>query len=204
MRPLFRPVLALCVLASLGACSLRQDIPPVEHYVLQLPPPQAAATRRPETLRVAPVRVAPTFASAQLVYRLDEVRYVSDFYHRLMAPPGAMISTRTTEWLDQGGPLRFTAAPGSTATQRFLLDLHVLEFYGDFRPGQPAAAVLVLQASLTEPARPTQAPLFERTFRQRVALSQSTPAALVEGQSRALAAVLTELQPLLAASLPPP
>jgi hypothetical protein len=43
----------------------------------------------------------------------------------------------------------------------------------------------------------------ERTFRQSVALTQSTPAAVVEGYGRALGAVLLELQPLLATAVPP-
>lgn len=203
MHHILRLLPALVALALVGACSLRQDAPPVEHYVLRPPPAAEATIRRTESLRVAPVRVAPSFADVQLIYRMDEVRYVSDFYHRLMAPPGAMIATQATEWLDRAGPMRFTAAPGSGASQRYVLNLFVLELYGDFRPGQPAAAVLVVQATLSDTSRPTQPPLFERTLRQSVPLAQSTPSALVDGYGRALGAMLAELQPLLAAALPP-
>lgn len=203
MRSLFRPVLALAVLALVGACSLRQDTPPVEHYLLRPPPPAEATARHADSLRVAPVRVAPSFAGVQLVYRMDEVRYVSDFYHRLMAPPGSMIATQITEWLDRAGPMRFTAAPGSAVAQRYVLNLFVFELYGDFRPGQPASAVLLVQATLSDTSRPTQAPMLERTFRQRVPLTQSSPAALVDGYGQALGAMLLELQPLLAAAMPP-
>ncbi len=203
MRSLLSLLPALATSVLLGACSLRQDAPPVEHYVLRPPPPAEAAVRRTESLRVAPVRVAPSFAGEQLVYRMDEVRYASDFYHRLMAPSGAMIGTQATEWLDRAGPMRFTAAPGSGANQRYVLNLFVLELYGDFRPGRPPSAVLLIQATLSDTNRPTQAALMERTFRQSVALTQSTPAAVVEGYGRALGAVLLELQPLLATAVPP-
>ena len=204
MHLILRLLPALAALALAGACSLRQEAPSVEHYVLRPPPAPAATARRAESLRVAPVRVAPSFADVQLIYRMDEVRYVSDFYHRLMAPPGAMIATQATEWLDRAGPMRFTAAPGSGAIQRYVLSLFVLELYGDFRPGQPPAAVLLVQATLSDASRPAQAPLLERTLRQSVPLAQSTPAALVDGYGRALGAMLVELQPLLAAAVPPP
>ena len=79
----------------LAACSLERPLPEATTYSIE-PTTAAAApvTRRPETLRIGSVRVASVFDSRELVYRLDDVRFSTDFYNRFIAPPGPMLGTR--------------------------------------------------------------------------------------------------------------
>ncbi|MEG1832442.1 MAG: ABC-type transport auxiliary lipoprotein family protein [Burkholderiaceae bacterium] len=198
------PLIAVVVTAGLLAgCSLSRPMPPVSYYGIEPGSPVrvAAEVQRPESLRIGQVRVAASYAGAELVYRIDEVRFVNDFYHRLMAPPGAMLGNAIAVWLDAAGPMRSVAAPGAAVPSRYVLDLTVNALYGDFRPARTPQAVLRLQATLLDTASANSSALLERTIERSVTLPAASPEALVLGYSRALNEVLTELQPELARAL---
>src|SRR5258706_420669 len=137
-----------------SSASMGRPIPQPTTYVVD-PPPAAAglsAARRPETLRIGNVRVAAAYAGNALVYRVDEVRYVSDPYHALIAEPGAMLGNRMAEWLDRAGPFETVSQPGSARPAAYVLDATVTELYGDFREGRQPAAVLAVQFALIDQA----------------------------------------------------
>ena len=194
---------ALAVAGLLAACSLGRPALPVSYYGIEpTPPPRAGAeARRPESLRVGQVRVAASYAGAELVYRIDEVRFVTDFYHRLIAPSGPMLGNAMAEWLDTAGPLRLVSAPGSAVPTRYILDVTVNDLYGDFRPGRPPQAVLRLQVALLDSTAAGLPAVFERSVERRVDLPAASPEALVLGYSRALEAALIELRPQIAQAL---
>ena len=146
------------------------------------------------------VRVAAAYAGPALVYRLDEVRYAADPYHAFVADPGAMLGSEIARWLDQTGP--FTVAqPGSTRPAPYVLEATVVELYGDFRGGRAPAAVLTVQFSLLEQASPRPTVVYERTSTRRVDLAEASPDALVGGYGAALAQILSQVAPDLAAQI---
>lgn len=193
----------LAVAGLLAACSLGRPALPVSYYGIEpTPPPRASAeARRPESLRVGQVRVAASYAGAELVYRIDEVRFVTDFYHRLIAPPGPMLGNAMAEWLDTAGPLRLVSAPGSAVPTRYILDVTVNDLYGDFRPGRPPQAVLRLQVALLDSTGAGLPAVFERSVERRIDLPAASPEALVLGYSRALEAALIEIRPQIVQAL---
>ena len=170
-----RIVSTACAVIIFAACSIGKPVQPATTYVVD--PPMTAAeshsARRPETLRMGNVRVAAAYAGNALVYRLDDVQYVSDPYHAFIAEPGAMLGNRISEWLDRAGPFQSVAQPGSArpAVQFALIDL--------------------------AGARPKL--VHERTIASRVELPQASPDALVRGYGRALAEILSQLVPELSA-----
>ena len=87
----------------------RQTDPQATTYVIDPPmlrPSRPLGDARPETLRMGNVRVAAAFAGNALVYRMDDVQYMSDPYHAFIAEPGAMLGNRMAEWLDRAGPFK--------------------------------------------------------------------------------------------------
>jgi len=189
-----RNALVACTVLALGACSIGKPIPQATTYVVD--PPMAAAApaaRRPETLRMGSVRIAAEYAGNALVYRLDDVHYVSDPYHAFIAEPGAMLGNRMAEWLDHAGPFDTVAQPGSGRPATYVLEATVIELYGDFRSGRPPAAVLVVQFALIDQSGPRSKLVRQRTIASRVDLPQASPEALVRGHGKALAQVLTQL-----------
>jgi cholesterol transport system auxiliary component len=190
-----------CAVIIFAACSIGKPVQPATTYVVD--PPMTAAEshspRRPETLRMGNVRVAAAYAGNALVYRLDDVQYVSDPYHAFIAEPGAMLGNRISEWLDRAGPFQSVAQPGSARPAAYVLDATVTEIYGDFREGQRPAAVLAVQFALIDLAGARPKLVRERTIASRVDLPQASPDALVRGYGRALAEILSQLVPELSA-----
>ena len=190
-----RLTLAACAAVTLAACSIGQPIPQATTYVVDPPMAEAtlAGTRRAETLRMGNVRVAAAYAGNALVYRVNDVQYMSDPYHAFIAEPGAMLGNRMAEWLDRSGPFRAVAQPGGTRGAAYVLEATVTELYGDFRQGRRPAAVLSVQFALIDHngARPKVA--HERTITSRVDIPQASPPALVIGYGTALAEILSQL-----------
>jgi cholesterol transport system auxiliary component len=189
----------LCAVVLLGACAIGKPMPQATTYVID--PPAATelsvATRRPQTLRMGNVRIAAAFAGNALVYRLNDVQYVSDPYNGFIAEPGAMLGNRIAEWLDRAGPFATVTQPDSPRPAAFLLEATVTELYGDFRPGHHPAAVLTVQFALIDQTGTRAKVEHESTIVRRVEVAQASPDALVRGYGTALAEILAQLAPEL-------
>ena len=202
-----RPAAALCTALILGACSIGKPIPQPTTYIIEPPlPTTSAVARRTDTLRMGNVRVAAAFSGNALVYRVDDVRYVSDPYHAFIADPGAMLGNQMANWLDHAGPFKAVAQPGSAQSTRSapcVLEATVTELYGDTSKAQSPAAVITVQFTLVDTSGSRALVAYERTISRRVEIEGATPGALVRGYDRALGEILSQVSTDLA-SLPGP
>lgn len=196
--PLWTALLLACLLA---ACALGKPTAPIVYYGIEPEAPARSPAPATASLRVGPVRVADAYSAPQLVYRLGEVRFAADFYHRLMAPPGALIGNAMAGWLNSAGPMRLVTGPNSAVPERYVLDVVVVELYGDFRPGRQPEAVMQVQLALVDTQGIAPIALLQRSLERRIALPGATPEALAHGWSEALGQMLVELQPELAKAL---
>jgi cholesterol transport system auxiliary component len=184
-----------CIAVTLGACSIGRPLPQATTYIVE-PPIEvghSSAPRLPESLRVASVHVAATYAGSGFVYRLDDVRYVTDSYNAFGADPGAMLDSRMAEWLDRTGPFSHVVPSGSTQSTPYVLEATVGDLYGDFRAGFAPAAVVSVQFILIDQTSPRQRVAYERTIVSRVKLPKASPDALVRGYGTAIADILSQL-----------
>lgn len=194
-----RVAVAACVAVAVAACGIGKPAPVTTTYVIKPPPPAVTtATRHQQTMRMGNVRVAPPFAGNELVYRMDDVKFTSDFYHAFIAEPGPMLGAGMAEWLDRAGPFKTVSQPGGVVSAPYALEAVATELYGDFRPGQPPAAVMTVQFTLLDLTGPSPSVVFQRFISRRIDLPEATPDALVRGYGQALAEILTELQTQLA------
>lgn len=191
----FRIAAILGLTLVLGACAIGKPVEQGTSYALDpvMPAPMPAADRKPETLRMGRVQVAAAFSGPGLVYRMSDVRYVSDPYHTFLSEPDGMFGARIAEWLDRSGPYRAVSQPGSARTAPFVLEATVTDLYGDFRPGQAPAAVLTIQFALIDTASARTQVVVEQTISRRQVIDRATPEDLVRGFNQALADVLKEL-----------
>ena len=190
-----RCVFAGCAALMLAACSLGRPTPPAKTYVVEPPVPNSESfeARRPDSLRIGHVRVAAAYAGNALIYRVDDVRFISDPYNQFIAEPGAMLGNQMASWLERSGPFRTVAQPESTRAAHYVLEATVTELYGDFRPGLKPVAVLAVQFALIDQASVRPRAVLERVLVKRVDLPQAAPDALVRGYGEALGAILGEL-----------
>jgi cholesterol transport system auxiliary component len=186
---------AACAALVLAGCSIGKPIPQANTYVVQAPVPERtpSVASRTESVRIGKVRVAAAYAGNALVYRMDDVRLVSDPYSRFIAEPGAMLADQMAEWLRRAGPFSTVTDPESTLPAHYVLEATVTELYGDFRPGRAPAAVLAVQFALIDQTRARPQPVFERALARRVDLPRASPDDLVRGYGDALAEILGEL-----------
>jgi uncharacterized lipoprotein YmbA len=187
-------LLAACFTLGVAACSIGKPVPQATTYLID-PPTEGmvGSLRCPESLRIGNVRVAAPYASHALVYRLDDVRYVSDPYHAFVADPGDMLGSRIAAWLDHIGPYCTVAQPTSTRPARYALEATVTELYGDFRDKIAPAAVLTMQFALIDQGSARPKVTYERTIARRVDLPSATPDALARGYGTALAGILSDV-----------
>jgi len=184
----------------LAACSLGKPVPQATTYVVE---PEAPAERLSgmhgsEVVRMGDVRVAAAFAGNALVYRTDDVTFVSDPYQAFIADPRAMLGNEMASWLNRAGPFKAVTQPDSGLRADYILEATVTELYGDFRPGKPAAAVVAVQFTLINNDDVGSGRVFEQTVTRRVPLERSSPEALVRGYNRAVSEILSDIAGALA------
>ena len=198
-----RLLLTGCCALTVSACAIGRPIPQPTTYNIDPPAGTAVPSelRPAESLRIGDVRIAAPYAGNALIYRLDDVRYVSDPYHEFVSDPGAMLGSRIAEWLDREGRLGTVGQPGSARSASYVLEATVTELYGDFRPGRRPAAVLAVQFALIDQMGTRPEVLYERTVAQRVDLPKASPDDLVRGYGTALAGTLSEMAPELSARM---
>ena len=187
--------LAISAALAIAGCSIGKPIPQATTYVVEPPMPalSPASERRAQSMRMGNVRVAAAFSGNALVYRTGDVQFVSDPYQAFIADPAAMLGSRMAEWLDRAGPFKSVAQPESARPAAFVLEATATELYGDFRPGQPPAAVVAVQFTLIDQTGPRPAIALERSIGSRIVIAEATPDALVRGYGTALAEILSQL-----------
>jgi cholesterol transport system auxiliary component len=182
------------------ACSIGKPVPQATTYIVEpSAPEQLWLAHGKEVVRMGNVRLAAAFAGSSLIYRTDDVTFVSDPYQAFIADPPAMFGTQMAAWLDRAGPFKAVTQPDSALSAKYRLEATVTELYGDFRPGRPATAVMTVQFALVDVDAIGPGLLFERTIARRVPLEGASPSALVRGYNRAVTEILSELAGDLAA-----
>jgi uncharacterized lipoprotein YmbA len=184
-----------CVSLALMACSIGKPVPQPTTYVVEpdAPTQRVSGLHGSEVVRMGNVRVAAAFAGNALVYRTDDVTFVSDPYQSFIADPRAMFGNQMASWLNLAGPFKVVTQPDSGLPADYILEATVIEFYGDFRPGKPAAAVMTVQLTLFSTDAVGSGRVFEQTVTRRVPLERSSPDALVRGYGRAVSEILADV-----------
>jgi cholesterol transport system auxiliary component len=186
----------LVVLAWLvgGVCGCAQSLPPRRYYLVEAPRPPASAPAAPDAvLRVGPFRMEAAFTGRQLVYRVSEFRYETDYYHQFLVTPEVMLSEQTRDWLVDAGLFRQVVASDGPAAPTYTLTGTVTALYGDFRVPAAPLAVLEIRWTLVGPAPGRHAAPLVWTVRAASPIADRTADAVVAALSDSLAQVLTQL-----------
>jgi len=196
-----RSIFASTIALALAACSIGKPVPQATTYVVEPTAPSArlSGTHSSEIVRMGSVRVAAAFSGNALVYRTNDVTFISDPYQAFIADPPAMLGNQMAAWLNRAGPFKAVTQPDSALPANYTLEATVTELYGDFRPDKPAAAVMTVQFTLVNVDAVSSGQVFERTITRRVPLERAAPEVLVRGYGQAVSEILSELAGDLAA-----
>jgi cholesterol transport system auxiliary component len=182
------PYVALCLLAG---CLERPHLD--KQSFIFAPPSSAAPKSAPanHVLGIRTLQVAEPFDGRSFVYRTGEYSYDRDPYAEFMVHPADGLISPIESWFRQTGGFSAVIEAGSGLKPDTLVEIQVLQLYGDFRPSAPPAAVLAMRLVFFD--APTGAPErveLQQEYSQRIPLKTRTPTALIEGWNQALAQIL--------------
>ena len=179
---------AVCLLTG---CLAR---PPMEKqsFIFAPPPPTAAkAAPGSRVLAIRTLQVAAAFEGRAFVCRTGEYSYESDPYAEFKIPPAEALVSPVSAWVRAAGEFSAVADAGSALKPDTLVEIHVAELYGDFRPAEPAKAVLAMRfVFLDAPHGLPGKVLLQKEYTRAAPLKARTAAALIEGWNLALAQIL--------------
>jgi cholesterol transport system auxiliary component len=145
-------------------------------------------------LKIQRFHVASRFEGNGFVYRRGDLRYESDFYNEFLISPGMMITEEVNKWLTQSGLFQQVISSSSLIEPTFYLEGVVSVLYGDYRSHHSPEAVLEVQFFLVRNVSGRPIVVFSKTYFQKTALKEKSPAALAEGWSRSLEYILSQLE----------
>ncbi len=107
------------------------------------PAPKPASGSR--VLGIRSLQVAAPFEGRSFVYRTGEFSYDRDPYAEFMVPPADELVAPMCDWMRGTGLFSAVEETGSALKANTLVEIHVTQLYGDFRPGESATAVLTMR-----------------------------------------------------------
>ena len=147
-------------------------------------------------LKVRPFQVSPAYQGKEMVYRLGDTQFETDYYNTFFVAPAPALSQQAEEWLGRSG--LFGHVVDSTSQ---LADTHVLEavvnaMYGDFRDKAHPKAVLEMQFFVLRNKDERYQVAFSKNYAAAVPFSTEFGDAskLAEAYNTALTQILGELE----------
>ena len=196
-----RTAFAALALAVVAGCSLSRPSPVKSTFLLDPRMPPAAASTRPDTLRIGTINVAAPYRDRSFVYRTGELQYESDFYSEFFIAPASMIAQSTAKALD-AAKLFARVVPSGSAPEEgdYVLEAFVSDLYADAR-AKPAQAVVGISFYLTRTTFPASV-VWSRAYVERTPVAGTSADALAVAWNDSLSRVLASLAADLAAFQP--
>jgi ABC-type uncharacterized transport system auxiliary subunit len=142
-------------------------------------------------LGIRTLQVAAPFEGREFVYRTGEFSYDRDAYAEFMVPPAEGLVFPICRWLRETGAFKAVIEASSALNPDTLVEIHVSQLYGDFRPSESATAVLSIRFVFFDAPNGVPAKvILQREYSRNIPLKARTAAALIEGWNQALAQIL--------------
>ena len=205
---MIKRILTAIAILGLVSCSLPTR-PPVGPTTWMVSPERTAPPRQARTdvwLKIGSVSVAPPFDGKSLVYRTGDQRYEKDFYNVYATIPAEMIGNAERRWINRANIFSAAVGQSNSFFPYYFLQVSVEEFYGDYR-SQPEAVVSLEFFLSATGAGKTNPLIGANRYTKRIALSDTSPQALIIGQQQALAEIFKQYEEQLykyAGNLPKP
>lgn len=147
-------------------------------------------------LKVRPIQISPAFQGKEMVYRLDDVEYESDYYNAFFVQPASAVSQAVEDWLGRSGVFGHVVDSTSQMQDTHTLEGMVNALYGDFRDRRNPVAVLEMQFFLLRNRDEKFSVVFQKTYTRNVAFPpvKSNAANLAQAYQQGLAEILAELE----------
>jgi len=193
-------LLSLIVAVLLAGCigqALDRPAPERRFYTIAAARPQSAPPSQARTvLKVRPLRISPAYQDREMVYRMDDTRYVSDYYNAFFTLPATTLTQLTQDWLGRSGIFGNVVNATSMVVDTHLLEGMVNTLHADFRDQASPKAVLAIQFFLLQNKNGDYSVTFSKNYQREIPFTPGADAAgaLTEAYGKALAEILGELE----------
>ena len=195
---LFPALAALLCLIFFSGCSLPKiPAPEKRYFTLNAHRGESLApAQRKSVLKVRPFDISPGFQGRELVYRLGNHEFESDYYNLFFVPPGPAVTQQIRQWLRDCGVFSNVMEEGSIVNADFALEGSVTSLYGDFRDRAAPKAVVEIQIFLLQNSVESYPVLFQKTYRRETpfTFSGTDSAELAKALNAGLTDLLKELE----------
>ncbi len=182
-------------LAATGCLNLSKPYPDIHYYSLDVArEANTDASSIGTILNVHKFRVSPRFQTSELVYRISDTGYESDFYHQWLVSPDAMMTSQVRNWFRRSGVFAHVIEPSSYAEATHILEGAVTALYGDLRNPQQTSAVLEIHAVLMRDRAGGPEILFHKEYREELLMVDKSAASLVDGLNKAFHRIVKNLE----------
>jgi cholesterol transport system auxiliary component len=186
--------LTLLFIAALAACTaITRPAPVRQTFLIDPPLPQPLSQSQPGALRVGNVNVAAPFRGKAFVYRLDNLRFETDFYVEFLVPPAVMLTDQTARALERAKPFARIVGRSTTADAEWVLDGFASALYADTRDAGKPAAEIAITYYLSPAGGFEQTPLWTHEYRRHAAMRDASAVAYAEALNAAFGEIVAEL-----------
>jgi len=192
----------LILLAAAGCVDLKASYPERRFYTLEAARPGEGRTPAPgSVLRVRRFSASKLCDGSELVTRTADASYETDFYNVFFVAPAGQAGEQTQRWLTGARLFGTVVGNGSSLPETHVLEGNLVALHGDLRRAESPSAVIEIQFLLVRVASDPAAVVFQKTYRQAVAVPNGEPASLVRGWGEGLGEILASLEKDLAAAM---
>jgi cholesterol transport system auxiliary component len=151
-------------------------------------------------LKVRDMEVSTGLDIREMIHRLGDDSWETDFYNVHLIEPAAVLTTSTYRWLRDAGLFEHVTAMSSTLEATHLMESALVTMHGDYRDPAKGLAILEIQFVVLRIASEPMEIVLDRTYRKEVPVASKEAKALVDGWSLGLGEMLRELEEDLAAA----
>ncbi|MFL0969651.1 hypothetical protein [Vibrio parahaemolyticus] len=164
-----------------------------KNYAIVAGSPVKTYFEKYEMILIDSVRVESPFNNTQMVFRLSDVSFESDYYNRYITEPSAIIENQIPTSLTRAGVVGSIVPYSAGVATNLILKTVVTKLFGDFRKDQTPTAIMEIQFILVDSSSIRPTIIFDKTIASKVELSEKTPEELAKGLGIALTNIFEEL-----------
>jgi len=177
----------------LAGCGLGQSPVKLNNYVIATSLDGQTYSKVGDSLRIDQVTSTAPFNEKEMVYRVSDVKFESDYYNRFISEPEEIVGNQIALWLEKSGLYGAVSQPNMRAPSKQILQVSITKLFGDFRDNQQPAAVMEMQFVLVESQGLRPEVIMKKTLASRVNIDAKDPTLLAQGYGTALNDILKQL-----------
>ena len=186
--------LTLTSLAFYSGCSAnRKSSVNSRHFIISLDDNLTEHDKTIEgTMRIRAFDISSPFQNTELVYRLGEVHYESDYYNRFIVSPSSIITEQSRKWIEQSALFENLAPSMSRALVHFSLEGEILSLYADLRDNDKPSAFMEIRFVVLNEIGAGNAIIFNKTYKASWPIETIEPSKIIVGYKHCLQQILRE------------